>query len=393
MKYLSTVILLVTVTFFTVFAAGNVTHSGIRASKYGLDPAPMPKARGYHNAVWKMNSYFPGTVPTIVWTVSEMWGDDSNECRFYFPNDNNYPTLNISYDDVELSEKYLAYFDTAKIKVYLQIEPAGAEIKTLFDVISKRYGKHTCVIGFGIDLEWYKCHDYDWGKKVTDAEAQEWEKLVKSYNSAYTLFLKHPDKKMTWFPPTYRGGILFNNDCEGRSNKNDPAGFANYQTDFLGSMKAFGDAFYPNPVIFQIGYPSIKTLWANLNPKPQVVGNDIAAQCKSGQDVHIYWVDFGMKDVLPYSDTWVPLPWPVTAISSDPNAVKQNKFSINPEEYINLSVFSVQGKALFSLSGTGKSVLNGLNAWNKKQTTHAVLIYRVGKQGWKYLPSTNISNH
>jgi hypothetical protein len=355
-------------------SAQVITHSGMRVSKYGVVPEPFPMVKGWHNAIYTMNTYFPGTIPTTVWTVAEEWGD--NECRLYFPNDSVYPTTNLSYDPVDLSEKYLAYFDTTGINVYLQVEPSGADMKTLIDIVFRQYKRHKSIIGFGVDIEWYQCNTTEWGKKVTDAEAQQWEQWVKAHKSTYTLFLKHPDRKLSRFPTTYRGGIIFNNDCEGRSKMTDSAGFANYETDFLGTMKTFADAFFPNPVIFQIGYPSIKKLWQNFDPKPQVVGNDIAKKCKPGQNVQIYWVDFGMKGVLPYSNTWTPLPWP-TSIKQVQFVNKKNSFTLNSDEIFNFSAITLNGRVLFSMTGTGNKILQDFNGWNSVHAGSNVFIYRI----------------
>jgi hypothetical protein len=123
---------------------------------------------------------------------------------------------------------------------------------------------------------------------VTDALAQTWEAKIKSINPNYRLFLKHYDK--TNLPPTYRGGIIFINDSEQNGS------YSNFKTE----MKSFSDFFYPNPVMYQIGYPSDKPWWQNLaTPIPQTIGNALYAQTRSGQQVGIIWVDFSLRDVLP----------------------------------------------------------------------------------------------
>ena len=84
-----------------------------------------------------MNTYFPYATPVAIWTTGVIW--DPGECHLYFPNDQGYPTENMSYSGSDLNEEYLSYFDTVGIKVYLQVEPGDADIKTLIDMVLERY--------------------------------------------------------------------------------------------------------------------------------------------------------------------------------------------------------------------------------------------------------------
>ena len=44
----------------------------------------------------------------------------------------------------------------------------------LIDLLYQQYGHHPSVIGFGVDVEWYRKDLAKFGKPVTDAEAQAW---------------------------------------------------------------------------------------------------------------------------------------------------------------------------------------------------------------------------
>ncbi|MBN1980449.1 MAG: hypothetical protein JW795_02885 [Chitinivibrionales bacterium] len=309
--------------------AADVTMSGVRIGKYSVEEGiPFPTPRGWHNAINKMHDYFPQSQRYTIWTLGEMWGDDSTECLLYFPSSGKtYP--NIAFDETDLSEKYFTYFDQNNVKVIVQVEPADADLKTLMDIIFKRYGKHQSIVGFGIDGEWYQCHLNEWGKKVTDEEAKQWEAWVKTYNSSYILMLKHPDKNMTYLPPSYRGEIIFVNDCEARAKKSDPGVYKGYQEEFLPVMKSFADKYNPNLTIFQIGYPTTKPLWKDFPDPPKKVGSDILALCK--QNIGIFWVDFGMKGILPFDDvpTGIEKHMPFTMLKNNSTMHHISVFSLN----------------------------------------------------------------
>jgi hypothetical protein len=291
-------------------SSGCVTHAGIRTSRYGIDPYPSPQ--GWHAAIHTMQGYFPGATPCAIWTTGAIRGRD---CHLYFPNDRGYEIANVTYEQTDLNEDYLSYFDQAGIKVYLQIEPAHADMHALIDMVLTRYGKHPSLIGFGVDVEWFESEDHPWGRKVSDELARQWESWVKAHESRYRLFLKHPDRTPSRFPDTYRGEIVFVNDCEGLDVFEGPKGFADYRTDFLGVMATFAGYCYPNPVFYQIGYPSIKSIYPAADAIPRTMGQDLSRIVKPGQEVGIFWVDFGMKGILPLEENWQIRPW-----SSRPNA-------------------------------------------------------------------------
>ena len=193
---------------------------------------------------------------------------------------------NIIFLDQDKHESYLEYFDKNGIKVYLQVEPANGDLITLIDLVLGRYKHHDCVIGFGVDVEWYKQSDKPgWGIPVSDASAKLWEERVKYHNQNYQLFLKHWDRK--WMPPNYRGDILFVSDSQI---------FKNFNKMLSEYIEYWADYFKPNMVGYQFGYVSDRKWWEQMNNPPKLMGNTIAHYID--QKCGLFWVDFTLRDVL-----------------------------------------------------------------------------------------------
>jgi hypothetical protein len=103
------------------------------------------------------------------------------------------------------------------------------------------------VIGFGVDVEWYRKDLARFGKPVTDAEAQAWVAQTRTYNANYLVFVKHwLTEKML---PTYRDGLVFIDDSQGHGSLNA----------MVAEFSNWGQTFAPSPVGFQYGYQSDKT--------------------------------------------------------------------------------------------------------------------------------------
>jgi hypothetical protein len=268
---------------------GNVTFAGVRSSSYGIEPFPAPA--GWENAIETMSSYFMNSTPCAIWIVGEMSG--SEDCHLFFPSDGKeHP--HIQFDSVDKHEEFLTAFDEAGISVFLQVEPANADMITLIDLVLGRYEHHPCVIGFGVDVEWYREADSPGrGVKVDDTTAQEWEARVKSHNPEYRLFLKHWDS--SWMPPTYRGGIIFVDDGQQLRDLNAMV------DEFV---NVWANHFYPNVVFFQVGYPSDRPWWGQLTNPPKTIGD--ALQARTRQDCGIFWVDFTLRETLPTGEDGNP---------------------------------------------------------------------------------------
>ncbi len=261
---------------------GKIKYAGIRSSSYGIHPFPEPA--GWKYALDTMCDLYSGTEPCAVWIVGVLKGPD--KCYLQFPsNDKEYKK--VVFDSTDRHEEYLDYFDSTGVKVFLQVEPASADVIKVMDLVLNRYKHHQCVIGFGVDVEWYReIEKKGWGLPVQDEQAKQWEEHLKQFNQNYRLFLKHWDRK--WMPPHYRGEIIFISDSQ--MLKNFPAmleEFTHYWADY----------FKPNMVGFQIGYSSDHKWWGELKVPPQDIGIAIAREIE--QECCVFWVDFTLRDVFP----------------------------------------------------------------------------------------------
>jgi hypothetical protein len=261
---------------------GLVTWAGARSSSYGI--SPFPNSCGWEKASKQMGGYFPGSTPANVWIVGNISGSGI-QLQFPHPGDGRNYGSRIKFSGNDKHEPFLDYFDTHGIKVWLQVESGFADMPTLIDLVLKRYKHHPSVLGFGVDVEWFNPPGPDLNDPVTDTLGRQWEARVKSHNPAYTLFLKHFSPAS--LPPAYRGEIVFVDDTQYFTNI----------TDYVAEMKAWADWYYPNPVLYQIGYASDKGWWnKEAKPIPQTMGRKLSAVTR--QPHGIAWVDFTLRDVV-----------------------------------------------------------------------------------------------
>jgi len=259
----------------------KIKYAGVRSSSYGIKP--FPDTTGWKNAITAMQSNFEGSIACGIWIVGRMAGDET--CYLEFPSDKE--ISNIKFAESDKHEIYLDYFDRNGIKVFLQVESASAEVLDVIDIVLNRYKHHSCVIGFGVDVEWYKRADYpEWGVKVDDDLAEKWEKKVKSHNGSYRLFLKHWD--YNWMPPKYRGDLVFVDDSQ----------IFEGLEPMVKEFKIWADKFKPNAVYFQIGYPSDRKWWDKFDNPPKFMGEKITEQIEENE-CGIIWVDFTLDEVAP----------------------------------------------------------------------------------------------
>jgi hypothetical protein len=259
--------------------------AGFRYSVYGPDYNPGPSY--WLGVGQQMAGRFPGSVPGAVWIVGRLKGRGS---ELSFPGRSENPLIQFAAEDQ--NEQTLALFDQNGVETWLQIEPGHAPVEELIHRMLERYGHHRCVVGVGVDVEWYRSIEEPDGQAVTDAEAAAWLAAARAHNPSYRLFLKHwLIEKM---PPKARDGLLFIDDSQILPSLDA----------MVEEFAAWGRAFAPAPVGFQIGYQTDRPWWKELVDPPAAIGRRILETIPNTRA--LYWVDFTVLEVFPPSGSSPP---------------------------------------------------------------------------------------
>jgi hypothetical protein len=262
-------------------AASRELHVGLRRSSYGL-------RKFNDNPAWwaararKFAADFPGAKPTLIEIVSCYQDDGSTQFGFARPAGDRGPTQGMTFSPDGIDrEAALTEYDKQGIQVILQVESGHADMVRCLELLHRQFGKHPCVIGMGVDAEWFftKESPRHEGRAITDAEARTWMAAVLALNPNYTLFLKHWDARH--MPPTYRHPRLwFLSDSQ--KFKNAAA--------LLADFKEWA-AFFPTSATgYQFGYREDQKWWAKLPNPPSSIARQIQKQIPSTQ--YLFWVDF-----------------------------------------------------------------------------------------------------
>jgi hypothetical protein len=252
--------------------------AGFRWSVYGPQYHPAPEY--WATVGLDMARRFPGAHPETIWIVSKVHGQGT---LLNFPASPRGPLIATSEEDG--NEAVLELFDRLGFRVWLQVEPGYASVDELIDLVMSRYRHHPSVIGFGIDVEWFRSTNPDHGDPITDAQARAWVEAVRRHGRGLRLFLKH--FALEKMPPNERDGILFVDDSQI---------LPDLQT-MVDEFAVWGRTFAPAPVAFQYGYPSDQPWWSRLQDPPADVGRAILARVPN--TAGLYWVDFTVLDVFP----------------------------------------------------------------------------------------------
>jgi len=253
--------------------------AGFRFSTYGIGTNPGPEY--WLSVGQQMSARFPESHPEALWIVGNFLDDGKTYLSFHAETDD--PNILSGY--VDMNEQTLNIFDQNGFKVWLQVEPANADMVTLIDLVLNQYKHHPSVIGFGVDVEWYKSDGDPLGTPITDVEAEAWVKAIRAHNPGYKLFLKHWETE--FMPPTYRDGVVFINDSQQFES------FDQLVDDF----SAWGEYFAPSPVGFQYGYPADKIWWKEFQDPPGDIGKVLLEKIPNTSS--LFWVDFTIKEIFP----------------------------------------------------------------------------------------------
>ncbi|OUM59380.1 carbohydrate-binding module family 18 protein [Piromyces sp. E2] len=266
----------------------KVDWAGFRFSPGGVEKnyGEIPNGSKWVGFVNKIAKHFKGAKPSVVVIVSE--NSKNTKTRFGFKKPSGVSdSSNIIYSSKDKFEEILDAFDDAGFHVWLQVEPGDNDLVALAKIVFKQYGHHSCVKGFGIDLEWWYRGSDGKGKKLSDSKAEAIVNYVRSINKNYTVFAKHWETE--YMPPTYRDHMIFVDDCQDFKGKMD-----RMTKTFTKWAKAFPD----NPVMFQIGYEKDKNLWNDKYSPIEVANTVVDSASQYNDQIGVLWVDFTMKKAL-----------------------------------------------------------------------------------------------
>ena len=263
--------------------AETALGAGFRYSTYGTPQDPGPE---YWNMVGqRLAEKFPGAHPETIWIVSNIYGEGT---YLNFPCETERGTLTDPYIKcgfANMNEQALNLFDENGFKVWLQVEAGNADMEELIRIVLGHYKEHPSVIGFGVDVEWYKSTDGPLGVPITDAEAKRWVQVAQAVNPNYKLFLKHWE--IDWMPPTYREDIVFINDHQS---------FEDLEA-MLANFTAWGEHFAPAPVGYQFGNASDHKWWKPMEDPVKKIGQTLLDEIPN--TTALFWVDFTITQLFP----------------------------------------------------------------------------------------------
>ena len=341
--------------------------AGFRASRV-LQSYPnhqFPSADYWISVGNRISQKFSGSSPAAIWIVSLY--QSNNITQFNFPSDGkSYPYIQFISSDQ--NEAYLSRFDSTGMNVWLQVEPGAAGMDTLIDLVLNRYKQHSCVRGFGVDVEWFYAATNSGGRKLTDSMAQHWEQKVKSIDSTYTLFLKH--YAQSWMPPSYRGTILFVDDSQE---------FTSGLPQMVSEFKSWGAKFASNKVIFQFGYPKDSTWWRQYADPPKTIGDALLANVPNVYGV--VWVDFTIVRVFPVLKVHKEIPILSSEISLEqnyPNPFNPTtviSYHVSATSQVTLKVFTILGREIETLVSEEKGPGMYTAQWNASAYANGAYFY------------------
>lgn len=109
------------------------------------------------------------------------------------PLNNDYPK-DYLYDTINKidHEQFMEHLCNNNYKIILQFETGNYSFSELVKLADARFNNIKCLVGYGLDLEWYfHSHKNILGKKPTEAIIRYWLNLIQSLNPNYILMIKH----------------------------------------------------------------------------------------------------------------------------------------------------------------------------------------------------------
>ena len=266
--------------------------AGVRVSDYGMvkdedEPYAFDEFPGVDDMVSfgeKMESCYEGSTGAYVLIVGTVHKSDWS-CSLGFKLSKSIAHVSGTKGS-DTYESYLTAMDNAGYSVWLQVESGDADLVELATEVMNHYKNHSCVKGFGIDVEWHQPEGTGGhGTPLSNDTASAVLAAVQDINKDYTVFVKHWDTK---YLPDAQKGLIFVNDSQGFESLDD------VKEDFSDWAKHYD----PCPVMFQIGYKADRSIWNEFDNPAKEFGEAILEACTTDNDIGIIWVDFTLADVI-----------------------------------------------------------------------------------------------
>ncbi|MDH3277152.1 MAG: hypothetical protein OEL77_02845 [Nitrosopumilus sp.] len=266
--------------------------AGFRSTSYGdytqwghdqSDPAY------WTSVAQQMSAKFPNSTPGGVLVVGTVDGDPSSATNTFMP----FPAPAGSYPNVTFGtnddlEPLLDAYDAAGLKIYLQVEPADADVSMLMDLVMNQYQHHSSVIGFGVDVYTFKhIQNPGTGTALTDSEVNTWATQVQTFDPDYELVLTHWDS--SYLSNARPDNAMFVTNTAYMSSLSEATG------EYISWVDSFGTS----KVGFNIGDPSDMFWWNPLtDPASEMIDPVIAAR-PNAEIGGIFWVDISVLEEFP----------------------------------------------------------------------------------------------
>jgi hypothetical protein len=276
------------------YSGDPVYYAGLRRSSYGLhkrntDDDWWAVRAGEYAADLSAALLDSGYVmPVIIQIVSGYSSDGGSVLEFDRPAafKGRTPGMKFLNDRGIDHEKALATYDARSVKAIIQFEPGNTDVAANIELAHLKFGHHKCIIGYGIDTEWYRTSESadETGLPVTDEDAAQWMEKILALNPGYTLFLKHWDP--AHIPPKYRHANLW--------FLSDSQIFPSLDS-CMDDFSHWARSFPEHTVGYQFGYPRDEHWWTRMEKPSREIAQRIAADIPSVK--YFFWVDFTADEV------------------------------------------------------------------------------------------------
>ncbi len=273
---------------------GGVKVAGFRSSDYG---GPSNGNKYGHDQVdpayWvsvaqRMQAKFPGSFPGCQYVVGYI---ETPETHTYmpFPAPAGYEGMPyVHFGSTGIEEQMFNAFDATGMKVILQVESGNANVPQLATMILNKFKNHSCIVGFGVDVEWLRSVGSGGnGSKTNDAEIQTWLDAVHTINSNYKLLIKHWDP--AWLGSGHVLGVTYITDSLGHGS------FDNAISEYV----SWANHFSGSEIGYQIGYEEDMNWWLPMADPAKSIIDGVKGQVPTANIYSVYWVDFAIMKEFP----------------------------------------------------------------------------------------------